>query len=142
MFAFKRAPNAEKVVTLLCYRNETSFVRKHETSFLNGCFVRTCSPARHCRCCSRHRRAAARVQASLESSASTRSLLAARSRAATSGLPLVGKLRRRHLAAVTPLGKVREQCAAVQPRRLERARSRASAARPVCAPLQCRRRRI
>ena len=46
---------------------------------------------------------------------------------------MVGKLRRRHLAAVTPLGKVREQCAAVQPRRLERARSRASAARPLFA---------
>eukprot|EP00964_Phaeocystis_antarctica_P094695 scaffold61348_cov55-Phaeocystis_antarctica.AAC.3 len=33
----------------------------------------------------------------------------AQPRAATSGLPLVGKLRRRHLAAVTPLGKLREQ---------------------------------
>ena len=44
--------------------------------------------------------------------------------------------RRRHLAAVK-LVKLREQRAAVQPRRFERARSRASAARPVCAPLQC-----
>ena len=40
--------------------------------------------------------------------------------------------RRRHLAAVK-LVKLREQRAAVQPRRFERARSRASAARPLCA---------
>ena len=49
----------------------------------------------------------------------------------------VGSPRSANSASTTPrygqLGKLREQCAAVQPRRLERAHSRASAARPVCA---------
>ena len=54
----KRALPADKVVTM--YRNETRYLK------LKGCYVRTSTG-----CSTRHRRAAARVQACLEGSAST-----------------------------------------------------------------------
>ena len=81
--SLKRALPADKVVTM--YRNETRYLK------LKGCYVRTAST-----CSARHRRAAARVQACLEGSASTRrGLHAARSfgqraRAAATGLHMVG----------------------------------------------------
>ena len=68
------------------HKNETRYLK------LKGCI---CGLSHRCRCCSRHRRAAARVQACLESSASTRRVLHARgaqlrpARAAT-GLHMVG----------------------------------------------------